>query len=175
MRSYGRLAFVLLGVVVLVGGLLIATEAVLALIHRPPWLVPFGSWYAALSQARGGPTLAVGCAMTVTGIGLLLAELRPWPPYRLRIDPADGAGEWFVLRRSAERRLGTVAGRVAGVGGARVRLRGRGTRWRVGVTAAAPLDARAALERALRAELRTLAAPDGSRLRVRLHGSGRRT
>jgi hypothetical protein len=169
MRVFNRIATLLLGLVLMVGGLLIAVEAVLAALHRAPWLLPLRRWHDILAGTRlaDPPTVAVAVALGSVGLVLLIAELWPWRPYRLPARPAtaDDRTQWWVVRRPAERRLAEAVERVPGVNTARVRLRGR-RRWKVDVRAEARDDSRADIEEAVDTELARLAAPTPARVRL---------
>jgi hypothetical protein len=171
MRIFNRIASLLLSLVLIVGGLLIAVEAVLAALHRGPWLLPVRRWHDILAGTRlADPSaLAVAATLGAVGLVLLIAEVWPWRPYRLAARPAtvDDRTQWWVLRRPAERRLADAAAGVPGVNAARVRLRGR-RQWKVNVRAEARDDIRADIEEAVEAELARLAAPAPARVRLRL-------
>jgi hypothetical protein len=171
MRIFNRVISLLLSLVLLLAGLLIAVEAVLAAFHRAPWLLPLRRWHDLLASTRlaDPPTRAVAAVLGTVGLLLLIAELWPRRPYRLRARPAtaDEKTQWWVLRRPAERRLADAAARVSGVNSARARLRGRRL-WKVDVRAEARDDRRADIEEAVKAELARLAAPAPARVRLRL-------
>ncbi|HEV7930854.1 MAG TPA: DUF6286 domain-containing protein [Actinomadura sp.] len=171
MRVLNRIVTLLLSLVLIVGGLLVAVEAVLAAFHRAPWLLPVRRWHDILAGTRlaDPSTVTVAATLGAVGLVLLIAELWPWRPYRLPARPAtaDDRTRWWVLRRPAERRLADAAANVPGVNTARVRLRGR-RRWKVHVRAEARDDSRAGIEEAVNAELARLAAPAPARVRLRL-------
>jgi hypothetical protein len=171
MRTVNRIASLVLGLVLIAGGLLVIVESLLAAFHRGPWLVPLWRWYEALTSARlaDRATVLMAFAVGLVGLALFLAEIRPWPPYRLPAHPAgtDATTEWWVLRRPAERLLTDTVAHLAGVHTARVRLHGR-NRWTVDVRAEARDESRARIEEAVDAELARLAAPVPAEIRLRL-------
>jgi hypothetical protein len=171
MRAFNRIATLALTLVLIAGGLFIAVQAVLAALHRAPWLLPLRRWHDDLLGTRLGDrvTVTVAGALGLVGLVLLVAELRPWRPYRLpvRPDTADPSSEWWVLRSPAERRLSDAAVRLPGVNRARVRLHGR-HRWKVNVRAEARDEDRAQIAQAIEGELDRLAAPAHVRVRLRL-------
>ncbi|MEU5908716.1 hypothetical protein ABZ780_30665 [Micromonospora sp. NPDC047467] len=172
MRTVNRVASVLLAAALLVGGALLAVQALLVSLHRPASVLDRTGWYDTLSAARWrDPTVrAVAGAAVLLGLAILVAQLRRWTPVRLRVDEADG---WHLHRRSVERRLADVAGAVPGVRRARVRVRQRGGRWRPRVRATGDPAARVEVEYAVRQELHRLAAPRTGRIEVRLPRRGR--
>lgn len=165
MRSINRVATLLLAVALLVGGILVAVEALLAALGRSGPVL--SRWSVALTGARwqGGPVRAVAAAATLLGLVILAAELRRWHPTRLRLTDDDG---WHLHRRSVERRLARAARSVPSVRRARVRIRRRGDSWRPRVTATGDPAARADVEFAVHRELDRLAAPCRGRIEVRL-------
>ncbi|MFG1866500.1 DUF6286 domain-containing protein [Micromonospora arborensis] len=166
MRSVNRVASLLLAAALLVGGSLAAVQALLLTLHRPTPLDTTG-WFAALSSTRWRePTVrAVAGAAVLLGLTILIAQLRPWTPVRLRTDERDG---WYLHRRCVERRLADAASAVPGVRRARVRVRRRGGQWRPRVRATGDPAARAEIEYAVHQELHRLTAPRPGRIDVRL-------
>ncbi|MCO1594999.1 hypothetical protein M8C17_07460 [Micromonospora sp. RHAY321] len=172
MRTANRLASLLLGAALLVGGTLLAVQALLVTVGRPaPLLTPTG-WYDALSTLRWSDreirTAAGGSVLL--GLVVLAAQLRRWTPVRLRVDERDG---WYLRRRCVERRLADAAGAVPGVRRARVRVRRRGDQWHPRVRATGDPTARAEVEFAVRHELGRLVAHDAGRIEIRLLPQGR--
>ncbi|TDC32857.1 hypothetical protein E1211_20205 [Micromonospora sp. 15K316] len=170
MRTANRLATLLLAVVLLVGGVLLAVEALLAAAGRPALLVDLAGWAAILGKTRWDDwavRAAAGGALLL-GLGLLLAELRRWRP--LRLDAGDG---WHLHRRCLERRLAVAAGSVPGVRRARVRVRRHGAQWRPRVVVTGDPATRDEVEFAVRQELHRLATPRPGPIEVWLP-SGRR-
>ncbi|MEV7328005.1 Asp23/Gls24 family envelope stress response protein [Micromonospora sp. NPDC093244] len=174
MRTVNRAASLALSVVLLVGGTLLAAQALLATLGRPaPAIVPAG-WYDTLTTARWHDpnvrTAAVGAVLL--GLVILAAQLRRWTPVRLHAGERDG---WYLRRRCVERRLTDAAGTVPGVRRARVRIRGRGERWHPRVRATGDPAARAEIEYAVHQELRNLAPPRRGHVEIRLAPYGRPT
>jgi uncharacterized protein DUF6286 len=171
MRTFNRTASLVLGLVLIAGGLLVIMESLVAAFHRGPWLVPLWRWYEALTSAHFAdrPTVLMAFAVGLVGLALLLAEIRPWPPYRLPARPAgtDATTEWWVLRRPANRLLTDTVAHLSGVRTARVRLHGR-DRWTVDVRVEAREESRARIEEAVNAALARLAAPASAEIRLRL-------
>jgi hypothetical protein len=171
MRTFNRIASLVLGLALIVGGLLVAVESVLAAFHRRPWLLPSQRWYEIFNGTRlsDQSMMVVAAALGLVGLVLLLAESRPWPPHRLPAHPAttDANAEWWVLRGPAERRLTAAVADLTSVNRARVRLRGR-HRWMVNVRAEARDERRTGIEEAINTELARLAAPVPATVRLRL-------
>lgn len=170
MRVANRLLSLLLGIVLLAGGLLIALEAVLAAAGQSTWLVPADQWYEFLTETLLGDTVVLVTALAVGVVGLvvLVVELRRWRPVRLPVHLEAADGDWWVARRSAERRLEGAAGKVSGVAGARAKLAARGGPWRGSVRAEAREDSQQAVEQAVQDMLGRLGAPPESSVQVRL-------
>ena len=162
MRTFNRIASVLLAIVLFVVGVVVAVESLMIALDRPPVLVPRDDWYAALAGVRPEQpvVLVVSLIVLVVGLLLLFGQLRPWRPVRL---PTRHG--WHVQRRAAQRSVAAAVDRVPSVTGAKARLR---RRWRVRVLAAGDASDRAAVRSAVAGELARLAAPDGARIRVRL-------
>ncbi|MCG5470030.1 Asp23/Gls24 family envelope stress response protein [Micromonospora sp. LAH09] len=167
MRTINRAASVLLAVALLVGGVLLAVQALLVTLGRPASLLARTGWYDALTSTRwhDSEVRAVAGAAVLLGLVILAAQLRRWTPVRLRTDERDG---WHLRRRCVERRLTEAAATVPGVRRARVRIRRRGDQWRPRVRATGDPAARAEVEFAVRQELRQLASPRAGRIEIRL-------
>ncbi|MDG4839405.1 Asp23/Gls24 family envelope stress response protein [Micromonospora sp. WMMD967] len=167
MRIVNRAASSLLAVALLVGGVLLAVQALLVTLGRPAPLLAGTGWYDALTSTRWhDPDVRTGAgAAILSGLVILVAQLRRWTPSRLRVDERDG---WHLRRRCVERRLTDAAGTVPGVRRARVRVRRRGDQWHPSVHATGDPAAHAEVEFAVRQELRRLAAPRTGRIEIRL-------
>ncbi|MDG4810227.1 DUF6286 domain-containing protein [Micromonospora sp. WMMD1120] len=171
MRSVNRIATVLLAVAGLVGGALVALQALLRALDRPA-PVDTGGWLDALTDTRWHDPVvrAVAGAGLLAGLVILVAQLRRWRPVRLRADDRDG---WHLHRRCVERRLADAARAVPGVRHARVQVGRRDGRWQPRVRATGDPAARAEVEFAVRRELHRLTAPRPGRIDVRLLPSRR--
>ncbi|WP_422740215.1 Asp23/Gls24 family envelope stress response protein [Micromonospora sp. WMMD729] len=167
MATVNRVASALLAVTLLVGGVLLATQALLAAVGRLTTLLLRPGWADTLTTTRWhdpGVRTAAGVAVGL-GLVVLAAQLRRWTPVRLRVDQRDG---WHLYRRCVERRLTDAVDTVPGVRRTQVRVRRDGDRWRPRLRATGDPAARAEVEFAVRQELRHLAAPGADRVDLRL-------
>lgn len=127
MRIIDRVLSAVLGLALLVGGLLVAIEIVLAGLDRPPWLLAHDRWTASASTTPwSDPDLRLlFAALIVVGALLLVAEVARRRPELLPL-AAQGPGVVTALdRREVERWLAERVERVEGVAGAGVRINTR--------------------------------------------------
>lgn len=162
MRTFNRIASVLLAIVLFVAGAALAVESLMIALGRPPVLVSRDGWYAALSTTRPDQPIVLVIALIalVAGLLLLFGQLRPWRPNRLA-----ARGGWRVQRRAAQRSVAAAVNRVPSVTGAKARLL---RHWKVRVRATGDASDRDAVRSAVVRELDRLAAKDSPRIRVRL-------
>lgn len=165
MRVVNRLAGIVLALLLIAVGLLVIAQTVLFLAGRPPWLLPLESWRDNLSSTELADrrVLATAIVMLVAGLAVLILQLRRVTPTRLRATGASPAGgadpkshaDWWLQRRSVERRTAAAAQSVWGVHDARSRARGRPGRWGLSVSGAAQAgeESTAQVEAVVRREL----------------------
>jgi hypothetical protein len=118
MTLLNRILGALLALVLLIGGLLVAVEVLLALIGRQHWLVPHRDWSAWLDEQtwEATPVRTILVAMVVVGVLLLLVGLRRGRPAVLPLAGATASGiEVQASRRGVEMALAEVATDVEGV------------------------------------------------------------
>jgi hypothetical protein len=117
MTVVNRILAALLALVLLLGGLLAATEIVLAQLGRPPWLVPHPQWNAWLEQrtVSDGGTRAIMIGLVVVGLLLMLAALRRGKPRHLTLPSTVDGVRVTASRRGIERSLREAGKRVSGV------------------------------------------------------------
>ena len=162
MRILNRVLAAALALALLVGGLLVAAEIVVAGFGADPWVVPHDQWYdAGRDTDWDSPTSRwFFVALTALGLALLALRLAQRRPETLRLPAGEGGPTAEVWRRSLERSLERAAGRVDGVASARARL----SRTRARIVARADRLATEALEPAVaevaRARLRSLGLAD---------------
>jgi glucose dehydrogenase len=115
-----RVLCALLALLLLVGGLLIAVEIVLAQLGRPPLLIPWSAW-ASWLDGQTWDTLTVRlilAGLVVVGLVLLILALRPGKPRTLAL-PATGSNlRMSIARRALQQNLADTAARASGVAGA---------------------------------------------------------
>jgi glucose dehydrogenase len=115
-----RLLSALLAVLLVVGGLLVAVEIVLAQLGRPALLIPWLAWAVWL----GGQTWATSivrlllAGLVVVGLVLLILALRPGKPRRLALPAIDRAVHVSIARRALQQTLKDAAARATGVASA---------------------------------------------------------
>lgn len=122
MRVANRAVAALLALALLVGGLLVAVEIVVAGFGRRPWVVPHDRWYrsARLRTWESAQPRWIFVALVVAGLGLLFLQLARQRPSALPLAP--GAAPADINRRSLERSLRRTAVDVEGVSAATVKI-----------------------------------------------------
>jgi len=113
-------AMVALGLVV--GGLLVAVEIVVAGFNRRPWVVPHDRWYtsARLRSWEAGPPRWIFIGLVAAGLAMLIAQMVRRRPATLALAP--GAVPADLGRRSLEKALVREASTIDGVSGARAKI-----------------------------------------------------
>ena len=115
-----RLLSALLAVLLVVGGLLVAVEIVLAQLGRPALLIPWLVWAVWL----GGQTWATSiirlllAGLVVVGLVMLVVALRPGKPRRLALPATDRNVHVSIARRALQQTLSDAAVRARGVASA---------------------------------------------------------
>jgi hypothetical protein len=121
-RVANRIVAALLALALLVGGILVAVEIVVAGFGRRPWVVPYDHWYrsARLRSWESAPPRWIFIGLVVAGLVLLFLQLARRRPTVLPL--AAGGAPADLGRRSLERSLGRTAAGVDGVAGAKVKV-----------------------------------------------------
>lgn len=122
MRIADRVLAAVLGLALLVGGLIVAVEIVIAGFDRQPWVLPHDQWYrsARLRTWDSAPPRWIFIGLVAAGLALLLLQLARRRPAALALAP--GAVPADVSRRSVERSLAREAARVDGIAAARTKI-----------------------------------------------------
>ena len=122
MRIANRVLAAVLGLGLLVGGLIVAVEIVVAGFDRQPWVLPHDDWYRSARQRTwdSAPPRWIFIGLVVAGLALLLLQLTRRRPAALALTP--GAVPADVGRRSLERSLAREAARIDGVAGAKTKI-----------------------------------------------------
>lgn len=124
MRLVNRVLAAVLALALLVGGLLVAVEIVVAGFGHEPWVLPHDRWYRS-ARARhwdSAPPRWIFIGLVVAGLALLALQVTRRRPRALDLTPAAVPAD--LDRRGLERALVREASRVDGVAGARVRVEG---------------------------------------------------
>ena len=123
MRVANRVVSAVLALALLVGGLLVAVEIVVAGFDRRPWVLPHDRWYtsARLRSWDSAPPRWIFIGLVVAGLLLLLLQLARRRPTALALTP--GAIPADLGRRSLEKALVREANRVDGVAAAKAKVR----------------------------------------------------
>lgn len=173
MRALNRLLSLLLGLALAVAGVIVVIEVILAAAGESFVALPANRWLGWLKATpwSAASVMAILAAMTLVGLMLLLAELRPWRSRRIRA-PVGGRGEWWLLRGSTEAYLRrdleskTVANKV------RPKLSARGGACQVRLKVDASEAARPEIEHGTRDALRGLGI-ERTALTLKARGSSR--
>lgn len=123
MRIANRVASAVLGLALLVGGLLVAVEIVVAGFDRRPWVLPHDDWYnsARLRIWEDAPPRWIFIGIVLAGLLLLLLQLARRRPRALAMTP--GAVPADIGRRSLEKALVREAARIDGIAAAKAKVR----------------------------------------------------
>lgn len=124
MRIANRVVAAVLALGLLVGGLLVAVEIVVAGFDRRPWVLPHDDWYdsARARMWEDAPPRWIFIGLVVAGLLLLFLQFARRRPTALPMAP--GAVPADVRRRSLERSLVREATRVDGVSAAKAKVDG---------------------------------------------------
>jgi hypothetical protein len=135
-RTTNRIVSALLAVALVVGGVLVAIEVVLASLDRGPWVLPHEDWAGNASETAYTDRSAriLFLLLALAGLALLLLELVRRRPPALQLTDRDGGVEADLDRRGVERWLSTRLSGVEGVAGTKAKI----TRRAVEVTAQTP-------------------------------------
>lgn len=123
MRVANRIIAAVLALGLLVGGLLVAVEIVVAGFDRRPWVLPHDEWYrsARLRAWDSAPPRWIFIGLVIAGLLLLVLQLARRRPTALALTP--GAVPADLGRRSLEKALVREAGRVDGIAAAKAKVR----------------------------------------------------
>jgi len=123
-RVLNRIVAAVLALALLVGGLLVAVEIVVAGFDHRPWVLPHDKWYrsARTRSWDSAPTRWLLIGLVAAGLLLLLLQLAKRRPTTLPLVPAAVPAD--LGRRSLERALVRAASRVDGVSSAKARVDG---------------------------------------------------
>jgi len=123
-RVANRVLAAVLALALLVGGVLVAVEIVVAAFGRDPWVVPHDAWYRSTLERTwdDAATRWVCIGLVLAGLLLLGLQLARRRPVALPLAP--GATPADLGRRSMERSLARAASRVDGVARAKVKVSG---------------------------------------------------
>ena len=126
MRFVNRLLAAVLGLLLLVGGVLVAVEILLAGLQQDPVLIPWAQWAESTrTTAWATPVVrTISLLVLLGGLLLLFAQLRRGRPRALPLHGNDEL-DAEVDRRSLERSLERAAEEVDGVTGAKARCGSR--------------------------------------------------
>ena len=123
MRIANRVLAAVLGLGLLVGGLIVAVEIVVAGFDRRPWVLSHDDWYrsARLRTWESAPPRWIFIGLVTAGLLILFLQLARRRPTALALTP--GAVPADVGRRSLEKSLAREAARVDGIAAAKAKVR----------------------------------------------------
>ena len=174
MRIFSRLLALAVSLALVVGGVLVAIEIVVAELGGDPWVIPYDRWYdEARENAWSSPSVrTVFLVLAVAGLVLLVVQLAKRRPHSLPMESRAGGCPVAVNRRSLERSLVRAVNRVDGVATAKARL----TETRARITASSnrrlPGDLQQRVAQAAEQRLSSLNLATTPAVVVRLHHRG---
>ena len=123
MRIANRVLAAVLALGLLMGGLIVAVEIVVAGFDRRPWVLPHDDWYrsARLRTWDSAPPRWIFIGLIAAGLVLLFIQVARRRPAALALTP--GAVPADVGRRSLERSLAREARTVDGIAAAKAKVR----------------------------------------------------
>ncbi len=136
-RLYLRVLSILFAAALLVLGVLVVIEVILAAVGKPPWLLPYSSVASTLRDNAWSTSLVrlIAAVLCLIGLLLLVPALKRGKPTELPLtDMTDGV-QASVDRKGLERALRGAAQRVDGISKADASV----SRRSVSVTADTPL------------------------------------
>ncbi|MDP8975025.1 MAG: DUF6286 domain-containing protein [Actinomycetota bacterium] len=150
MRILSRLLALALALSLVVGGVLVAVEIVLAEIGRDPWVIPYDQWYrSARVNAWSSPsTRQLALALVAAGLLLLFLQLLRRRPTALPMEKGPSIHPADLNRRGVERSLVRAVNRVDGVASAKARISNSRTRITASSNRRIPGDLEARVTRA---------------------------
>jgi len=174
MRILSRLIALALALGLLVGGVLIAVEIVVAEIGRDPWVIPYDRWYrSARTNSWSSPsTRQLAIVLVAIGIILLLLQLARRRPAALALERGGSAHSADLNRRGVERSLVRTVTRVDGVSSATAKISKNRTQVTASSNRRLPGDLEARVKTAAEQRLSALRLADPPALSVRLHSRG---
>ena len=122
MRVVNRVVAAVLALALLVGGVLVALEIVVAAFGRDPWVLPHDRWYRGLLDHSWDDDASrwVFIGLLVAGLALLALQVARRRPGTLPLSAGGAPAD--LGRRSLERSLVRAATSVDGVSRAKVRV-----------------------------------------------------
>lgn len=122
MRIVDRVVAAVLALALMVGGLLVAVEIVVAAFGRHPWVLPHDRWYRSTLEHAWDDAAArwVFIALVLAGLLLLSLQVARRRPATLALSAGGAPAD--LGRRSMERSLARAATSVDGVSRAKVRV-----------------------------------------------------
>jgi hypothetical protein len=123
-RVINRVLAAALGLVLIVGGVVVFVEIIVAALDNEPWILPHDQWRRdALRNSWSAPSVKwfFGVVCAVGALLLLLQLVRRRPP-ALNLNQKYAAFDVDVHRPSLERSIKRMATRVDGIASAKVRV-----------------------------------------------------
>ena len=161
MRTANRILSALLGLGLIVLGISAVIDMAWIAINGRPVILPLDDVYRWLRTVplRDGRFLTVAILAALAGLVLLVLELRPWRPDRVRVAGVGSPSPWWLSRRSVERRTAAAVQRSGGPAHVTSKVRGSANQWRLRVRAEGRPEQRPAVLDAVNTELDRLDAP----------------
>ncbi|MBA2750943.1 MAG: hypothetical protein H0U41_01725 [Actinobacteria bacterium] len=176
MRIVSRLIALALALGLVVGGVLVAVEIVIAEIGRAPWVIPYDQWYesARTNAWSSTSTRQLALVLAVAGLLLLLLQLARRRPRALALETGSSDHTADLHRRDIERSLVRAVTRVDGVSSATAKISNSRTRITASSTRRLPGDLEARVKQAAEQRMAAFKLASPPALSVTLHSPGPR-
>ncbi len=175
MRAFRRAASAVLALTLMVAGVVVPVEIVVAAYDRSPWLIPHDQWYRSARENSWDAPAArwLFIALVVAGLMLLGLQFLRRRPATLELGQHDEGGSPADLsRRSLERSLVRTASAVDGVAAARAQVTPNHARVTVSTTRRQPGDLRDRVSQGVERRIRGLGLVRTPPVSVRVRSRG---
>lgn len=142
MRVANRILAAVVALALFAGAVLVVAEVVAAVFGDRPWAIPYRQWYGDGATTAWDSTLVrlVSAGLVAVGLVLIVSQLAPRRPERLRVAHRNDGARADVGRRSVEQSVQRAVMPLDGVAGADVRGQRRSVRVRVQSSRRVPGD-----------------------------------
>lgn len=173
MRVYFRVLSALLAAALVVLGVLVVIEVILAALNKSSWVLPYSSVASTLRDHSWNSAVGrwIAVVLVVVGLLLLLPALRRGRPSDLPLSPMTDGVDASVDRKGLQRALRDAAQRIDGVSGAKAKVSRRKIQLRAESMLKEPGDLPQRVDSQVRSALQELSLEKDLKIDVQTNGS----